>query len=101
MLYALLTHPQNNLTIATGSTGSGKTLIALQAGITLVKNGVVDGIVYMRNTITANDKEAELGYRKGDESQKLGYFMYPLYSAINFTIDKLQESSLAKRIEYR
>ncbi|CAM3390200.1 PhoH family protein [Helicobacter labetoulli] len=101
MLYALLTHSQNNLTIATGSTGSGKTLIALQAGITLVKNGVVDGIVYMRNTITANDKEAELGYRKGDESQKLGYFMYPLYSAINFTIDKLQESSLAKRIEYR
>lgn len=101
MLYALLTHSQNNLTIATGSTGSGKTLIALQAGITLMKNGVVDGIVYMRNTITANDKEAELGYRKGDESQKLGYFMYPLYSAINFTIDKLQESSLAKRIEYR
>lgn len=101
MLYALLTHSQNNLTIATGSTGSGKTLIALQAGITLVKNGIVDGIVYMRNTITANDKEAELGYRKGDESQKLGYFMYPLYSAINFTIDKLQESSLAKRIEYR
>ena len=101
MLYALLIHSQNNLTIATGSTGSGKTLIALQAGITLVKNGVVDGIVYMRNTITANDKEAELGYRKGDEAQKLGYFMYPLYGAINFTIDKLQEQSLAKRIEYR
>ncbi len=101
MFYALLTHPQNNLTIATGSTGSGKTLIALQAGITLVKNGIVDGIIYMRNTITANDKEAELGYRKGDENQKLGYFMYPLYGAINFTIDKLQESSLAKRIEYR
>lgn len=101
MLYALLTHPQNNLTIATGATGSGKTLIALQAGITLLKNGVVDGIIYMRNTITANDKEAELGYRKGDESQKLGYFMYPLYGAINFTIDKLQEQSLAKRIEYR
>lgn len=101
MLYALLTHPQNNLTIATGSTGSGKTLIALQAGITLVKNNVVDGIIYMRNTITANDKEAELGYRKGDENQKLAYFMYPLYGAINFTIDKLQEQSLAKRIEYR
>ena len=101
MLYALLIHPQNNLTIATGSTGSGKTLIALQAGITLVKNNVVDGIIYMRNTITANDKEAELGYRKGDENQKLAYFMYPLYGAINFTIDKLQEQSLAKRIEYR
>ncbi|RDU57933.1 phosphate starvation-inducible protein PhoH [Helicobacter sp. MIT 99-5507] len=100
LLYALLINPKNKVSIVTGSTGSGKTLMALQAGITLVKKGVVDGIIYMRNTITSNDKEAELGYRKGDESQKLNYFMYPLYSAINFTIDKLQESSLAKRIEY-
>lgn len=100
LLYAMLIHPKNKVSIITGSTGSGKTLISLQAGITLVKNGVVDGIVYMRNTITSNDKEAELGFRKGDENQKLGYFMYPLYSAINFTIDKLQELSLAKKIEY-
>ncbi|MGP1449621.1 MAG: PhoH family protein [Wolinella sp.] len=101
LYYAMLIHPQNRITIATGSTGSGKTLIALQAGIHLVKKGIVDGIIYMRNTVTANDKEAELGFRKGDESQKLGYFMYPLFSAINFTIEKLQKESLAKRIEYR
>lgn len=101
MLYAMLIHPKNRVSIATGSTGSGKTLMALQAGIHLVKKGVVDGIIYMRNTVTASDKESELGFRKGDEAQKLGYFMYPLYSAVNFTIDKLQEQSLAKRIEYR
>lgn len=101
MLYAMLIHPKNKVSIATGSTGSGKTLIALQAGIYLVKKGIVDGIIYMRNTVTASDKESELGFRKGDENQKLNYFMYPLYSAINFTIDKLQEQSLAKRIEYR
>ena len=100
LLYALLINPKNKVSIVTGSTGSGKTLMTLQAGLTLFKRGVVDGIIYMRNTITSNDKEAELGYRKGDENQKLSYFMYPLYSAINFTIDKLQESSLAKRIEY-
>ncbi|PAF46285.1 phosphate starvation-inducible protein PhoH [Helicobacter sp. 12S02634-8] len=101
MLYAMLIHPKNRVTIATGSTGSGKTLMALQAGVHLVKKGVVDGIIYMRNTVTATDKESELGFRKGDEAQKLSYFMYPLYSAINFTIDKLQEQSLAKKIEYR
>ena len=100
LLYALLINSKNKVSIVTGSTGSGKTLMTLQAGLTLFKRGVVDGIIYMRNTITSNDKEAELGYRKGDENQKLSYFMYPLYSAINFTIDKLQESSLAKRIEY-
>lgn len=101
MLYALLIHQKNFITIASGSTGSGKTLIALQAGIYLVKNKIVDGIVYLRNTVTSNDKEAELGYRKGDEQQKLHYFMYPLFSAINFTINTLQSQSLAKRIEYR
>lgn len=100
LLYAMLLHSKNKVSIITGSTGSGKTLITLQAGLSLVKKGLFDGIVYMRNTITSNDKEAELGFRKGDEEQKLSYFMYPLYSAINFTIDRLQESSLAKRIEY-
>lgn len=100
LAFSMLTHPKNKATILTGSTGSGKTLMALQAGIVLFKKGAVDGIVYMRNTITSSDKEAELGYRKGDEAQKLGYFMYPLYGAINFTIDKLQESSIAKQIEY-
>lgn len=100
-LYALLTHPKNKITICSGATGSGKTLIALQAGLYLLKKGAVNGIVYLRNTITANDKEAELGFRKGDENQKLNYFMYPLFSAINFMITKMQKESLAKRIEYR
>ncbi len=101
LAYAILLHPNNYLSIITGSTGSGKTLTALQAGIALQKMGVVDGIVYLRNTITANDKEAELGFRKGDEDQKLHYFMYPLFSSINFIIERLKEHSLAKRIEYK
>lgn len=100
-LYALLMHPRNKITICSGATGSGKTLIALQAGLHLLKKGSVNGIVYLRNTVTANDKEAELGFRKGDENQKLNYFMYPLFSAINFMITKMQKESLAKRIEYR
>ncbi|PZT49170.1 phosphate starvation-inducible protein PhoH [Helicobacter valdiviensis] len=99
--YTLLTHPKNKITICSGATGSGKTLIALQAGLHLLKKGAVSGIIYLRNTITANDKEAELGFRKGDENQKLNYFMYPLFSAINFMITKMQKESLAKRIEYK
>ncbi|MWV62712.1 AAA family ATPase [Helicobacter saguini] len=101
LAYALLIHPQNFLSIITGSTGSGKTLMALLAGLTLQKLNKVDGIIYLRNTITANDKEAELGFRKGDESQKLHYFMYPLFSSINFIIESLKEHSEAKRIEYK
>lgn len=86
--FQTLVHPQNNITVCAGSTGSGKTLIALQAGLHMLYNKEIDGIVYTRNTVTATDKEAELGFRKGDEDQKLGYFMLPLYNAINFTMSK-------------
>lgn len=98
--YTILTHPQNFVTVVAGSTGSGKTLIALQAGLELVDEGIVEGIVYARNTVTSVDEKAELGFRKGDEAQKLGYFMYPLYSAINFTIEHQNKYSIESQVEY-
>ncbi len=98
--FTMLTHPQNYVTVVSGSTGSGKTLIALQAGLELVKEGIVEGIVYARNTVTANDPQSELGFRKGDEGQKLGYFMYPLYSAVNFTIEHMKQYSIDSQVEY-
>lgn len=98
--YAMMTHPQNYITVVAGSTGSGKTLVALQAGLELVEEGIVEGIVYARNTVTANDPQSELGFRKGDEEQKLGYFMYPLYAAINFTIEHQSKYSIDARVEY-
>ncbi len=98
--FTMLTHPQNYITVVSGSTGSGKTLIALQAGLEMVKEGIVEGIVYARNTVTANDPQSELGFRKGDEGQKLGYFMYPLYSAVNFTIEHMKQHSIDSQVEY-
>ncbi len=99
-LFTMLTHPQNYISVVTGATGSGKTLMALQAGLELIKEGLVEGIIYARNTVTSNDTASELGFRKGDEDQKLGYFMYPLYSAINFTIEHQNKRSIESKIEY-
>ena len=98
--YSILTHPQNYITVVSGATGSGKTLVALQAGLELVNEGIVEGIVYARNTVTSSDPQAELGFRKGDQEQKLGYFMYPLYSAINFTIEHQNKHSIESQVEY-
>ena len=86
----MLQHSSLKIMVVTGSTGSGKTLLALQEGMRRVKdkNSPINGIVYLRNTVTANDKIAELGYRKGDEQQKLSYFGYPLFGNINFIIEK-------------
>ncbi len=98
--FTMLTHPQNYVTVVSGATGSGKTLIALQAGLELLNEGIVEGIIYARNTVTANDQHSELGFRKGDEGQKLGYFMYPLYSAINYTIEHMKKRSIDSQVEY-
>ncbi len=98
--FTILTHPQNHLTVVAGSTGSGKTLMALQAGLEMVKEGIVEGIVYARNTVTASDPQAELGFRKGDEHEKLSYFMYPLYSAVNFTIEHQNKHSIEAQVEF-
>lgn len=98
--FTILTHPRNYLTVVAGATGSGKTLMALQAGLEMVKEGIVEGIVYARNTVTSSDPQAELGFRKGDEMEKLGYFMYPLYSAINFTIEHQNKHSIEAQVEF-
>ena len=83
---------ESNFKIMTvsGSTGSGKTLLALQEGMKRVKdkNSNINGIVYMRFTVNAEDKFSALGYRKGNDEQKMDRFNYPLYSAINFIVDQ-------------
>lgn len=79
-----------NILTVSGSTGSGKTLLALQEGMRRVKskNSPINGIVYMRFTVNAEDKFSALGYRKGNDEQKLDRFNLPLYSAINFIADQ-------------
>lgn len=88
--YASLLASDFEIAVITGKTGSGKTLIAVQEGMKRVKdkNDPINGIVYIRNTVTSNDKASEMGFRKGDQDQKLGYFAYPLYGALNFIAQK-------------
>ena len=100
-LLRMLAMPSAEIAVITGSTGSGKTLMALQEGLRRVKdkNDSIDGIVYLRNTVNANDKASELGFRKGDQNQKLGYFAYPLFGSINFLIYNAAIGKKSKNLE--
>ena len=95
---AMMSDPSFEIGVTTGSTGSGKTLLAVQEGIRRVKDpqSSINGIVYLRNTVTANDKASELGFRKGSQDEKLSYFAYPLYGAINFIINNRGKKDTGK-----
>jgi PhoH-like ATPase len=88
--YIELLQKNFKILVVSGSTGSGKTLMAIQEAMRRVKDqkDPINGIVYMRYTINTNDKFAELGFRAGDQNQKLNFYNYPLYSALNFILEK-------------
>ena len=73
------------IVVSSGVAGSGKNLLALTAGIAQIKK--YESIKYCRNTITAGDNLAQLGFLKGDESQKLSVFTYPLFDALTNYIE--------------
>ena len=85
------------IVVCAGVTGSGKNLLALQGGLKYVQNAqnkLQSSIKYCRNTITAGDTEAQLGFLKGDENSKLSVFTYPLNDAISTFIEIEQQDAL-------
>lgn len=80
--------------VCAGVSGSGKNLLSLCAGVAQLKR--YESIYYCRNTVTAGDQFSQLGFLKGDESQKLGVFTYPLYDSIKSYMDLEIARSLDK-----
>lgn len=67
--------------------GSGKTLLALSAGIKQVRQGKYDKIVYIRNSVESVDKAEEVGFLPGLE-EKFRIYNYPLYDTLEFIAQK-------------
>lgn len=80
----MLLDPDIPIVVCAGVTGSGKNLLSLQGGLDFIKDkeNRANSIKYCRNTVTAGDMEAQLGFLKGDETAKLGVFTYPMYDAV-------------------
>ncbi len=79
----MLIDPDVPIVVCAGVTGSGKNLLTMQGAVKSFQEESIDEVKYCRNTVTAGDTAAQLGFLKGDEATKLGVFTYPLYDAVS------------------
>ncbi|MEL6646800.1 MAG: PhoH family protein, partial [Pseudomonadota bacterium] len=71
---------KNELAFGIGPAGTGKTYLAVAAGVSMFIEGRVDRIILSRPAVEAGEK---LGYLPGDMKDKVDPYMQPLYDALN------------------
>lgn len=80
-LDAIMSH---DLVFGLGPAGTGKTYLAVAAGIHLLKNGHVKKLVLARPAVEAGEK---LGFLPGDQFAKVNPYLRPLLDALNDMMD--------------
>lgn len=87
--------PDINVCIIEALAGTGKTLLALSAGIKLVQQGKYDKIIYIRNSVESTDKAEEVGFLSGND-EKFKIYNYPLYDTLSFLVQRELKKKDAK-----
>lgn len=86
-----LTH--HDLVFGLGPAGSGKTYLAVAAGVTLLVRGVVDRLILSRPAVEAGER---LGFLPGDMKEKVDPYLRPLYDALH---DMLPGDQIQRRLD--
>ena len=84
---------RHELVFGLGPAGTGKTYLAVAAGVSMFIDGHVDRILLSRPAVEAGER---LGFLPGDMKDKVDPYMQPLYDALN---DFLPAKQVAKLIE--
>ncbi len=71
---------ENNLIVAAGPAGTGKTYLAIAAAVEALEAGRVDRILLSRPAVEAGET---LGFLPGDLQEKMSPFLRPLYDALS------------------
>ena len=70
---------KNDLTLAVGPAGTGKTYLAMALAVVALKSREVERIVLTRPAVEAGER---LGFLPGDMTQKVDPYLRPLYDAL-------------------
>lgn len=76
----LLTDPEKLIIFATGPAGTGKTMLAMLAGIKALKQGHISKIVLTRPAVGVDDEQH--GFLPGDLNQKMEPWTRPLFDVL-------------------
>ena len=76
----LLTDPSKIIIFATGPAGTGKTMLAMLAGIKALKEGVITKLVLTRPAVGVDDEQH--GFLPGDLNQKMEPWTRPIFDII-------------------
>ena len=94
--FEILNDPEINLVGLTGKAGTGKTLLALAAALS--QHNEYTQILLARPIVSLSNKD--LGFLPGDEKQKIGPYMQPLFDNLNVIKAQLGSTSAeAKTLE--
>lgn len=88
----------NELVFGVGPAGTGKTYLAVAAGVSMFISGAIERIILARPAVEAGER---LGFLPGDMKEKVDPYMQPLYDALNDFLPgkQLQKLFEEKRIE--
>lgn len=86
---------ENDIVIAIGPAGTGKTYLAVALAVNSLKNKEVDRIVLARPAVEAGEN---LGFLPGDFKEKIDPYLRPLYDALE---EMLPRDLLRKYMEQR
>jgi phosphate starvation-inducible PhoH-like protein len=76
----LLTDPTKHIVFATGPAGTGKTMLAMQAGVKAFKEGTVSKIILTRPAVGVDDEKH--GFLPGNITAKMEPWTRPLFDVI-------------------
>jgi len=89
---------ENDITLALGPAGTGKSFLAVSVAITLLMEKKVERVILSRPAVEAGEK---LGFLPGDMKEKVDPYLRPLYDALYelFGFERIQKKIEAGEIE--